>query len=116
MADYDVIVIGAGLNGLVAANYLARAGKKVLVLERRGIGGGQAVTEPFGDGERVDSLHPGGQLRPDIVRDLDLGRHGLPGSASEKLISIMPDGRRLRLTADAGDRETLDSIAGFSKR
>ena len=60
MADYDVIVIGAGLNGLVAANYLAKAGRKVLVLERREIAGGQAATEPFTDGEQVDSLHPGG--------------------------------------------------------
>ena len=116
MAKVDVIVIGAGLNGLTAATYLAKAGKKVLVLERRGIAGGQAVTEPFGDGQQVDSLHAGGQLRPDIVRDLDLDRHGLPKSVSEPLISILPDGRQLRLTADAGDQQTLASIGSFSKR
>lgn len=114
MAQFDVIVIGAGLNGLVAANYLAKAGKKVLVLERRGIAGGQAVTEPFGDRQFVDSLHAGGQLRPDIVSDLNLDRHGLPKAVGEPLISILPDGRQLRLTADA-DQQTLASIASVSK-
>ncbi|MGD9965157.1 MAG: phytoene desaturase family protein [Hyphomonadaceae bacterium] len=111
----DVIVIGAGLNGLVAANYLAKAGKRVLVLERRAIAGGQVVTETFGDGFRVDVLHAGGQLRPDIVSDLDLARHGLPASVSEPLISLLPDGRQLRLTADS-DPATLDSIRAFSVR
>jgi phytoene dehydrogenase-like protein len=115
MAKFDVIVIGAGLNGLTAANYLAKAGKKVLVLERRGVAGGQAVTEPFGEGQ-VDSLHAGGQLRPDIVRDLDLARHGLPASVGDPLISMLPDGRQLRLTADSGDQQALASIASFSKR
>ena len=52
----DAIVIGAGLNGLVAANYLAKAGKRVLVLERRAVIGGQAATESFGDGFKVDAL------------------------------------------------------------
>jgi phytoene dehydrogenase-like protein len=78
----DVIVIGAGLNGLVAANYLAKAGKRVLVLERRAIVGGQAATEKLGEAFTVDALHAGGQLRPDIVSDLDLARHGLPASTS----------------------------------
>ena len=116
MPNFDVIVIGAGLNGLVAATYLAKAGKKVLVLERRAVPGGQAVTEPFVEGERVDSLHSGGQLRPDIVHDLDLARHGLPQSVIEPLISIAPDGRQLRLTADPSDQQTLASIGSFSKR
>ena len=111
----DVIVIGAGLNSLVAANYLAAAGKRVLVLERRAIVGGQAATESFGEGFTVDALHAGGQLRPDIVSDLDLGRHGLPAFVSEPLISMLPDGRQLRLTGDA-DAQTLASIAAFSKR
>src|SRR5262245_52713038 len=116
MADFDVIVIGAGINGLVAANYLAKAGKKVLVLERRTILGGQAVTEPLLDGEQVDSLHAGGELRPDIVRDLDLARHGLPPSSGDALISILPNGRELHLTANPGYPQTLDSIGRFSKR
>ena len=112
MAGFDIIVIGAGLNGLVTANYLAKSGKKVLVLERRAIAGGQAVTELFGEGFQVDALHAGGQLRPDIVSDLGLN---LPASVSEPLISILPEGRRLRLTADS-DAQTLASIRSMSKR
>jgi phytoene dehydrogenase-like protein len=111
----DVIVIGAGLNGLVAANYLAQAGKKVLVLERRAIAGGQAATESFGEGFQVDVLHAGGQLRPDIVSELELERHGLPVSASDALISLLPDGRQLRLTADS-NAETLASIRALSNK
>lgn len=115
MADHDVIVIGAGLNSLVAANYLAKAGKRVLVLERRAIAGGQVVTESFGDSFNVDALHAGGQLRPDIGDDLDLARHEYPASVSDPLISKLPDGRELRLTADSDER-TVSSIAAFSKR
>jgi phytoene dehydrogenase-like protein len=111
----DVIIIGAGLNGLVAANYLAKAGKRVLVLERRAIVGGQAATESFGANFTVDALHAGGQLRPDIVSDLDLTRHGLPASTSEPLISLLPDDHQLRLTADDSS-ETLASIRELSAK
>src|SRR6059036_526809 len=75
---YDAVVIGAGHNGLVNAAYLARAGKKVLVLERRHVVGGAAVTEEifpsfkFSVCSYVVSL-----LRPEIIRELDLPRHGL---------------------------------------
>ena len=69
---YDRIIIGAGHNGLVAAAYLAKQGKRVLVLERRSIVGGSLVTESFGDGFSVDSVQTGGMLRPDILRDLKL--------------------------------------------
>ena len=110
----DVIIIGAGLNGLVAANYLAKAGKRVLVLERRAIAGGQAATESFGN-FKADALHAGGQLRPDIITDLELIHHGLPKSVDEPLISLLPDGRQLRLTAD-DNSETLASIRALSAK
>ena len=115
-APHDVIVIGAGHNGLVAANYLAKSGKKVLVLERRAIPGGQVVTESFGEGFTVDTLHAGGRLRPDIVRDLDLARHGLPDETADKPVywSLLPEGKRLRMTAVGNDTETLASIREVS--
>jgi phytoene dehydrogenase-like protein len=75
---YDAIVIGAGLNGLVAAAYLAKAGQRVLVLERRGVIGGTVATEEVVPGFRFDTCrHDAGWLSPHIVSDLKLKRHGL---------------------------------------
>ena len=99
MSHYDTIIIGAGHNGLVAAAYLAKQGKKVLVLERRAIVGGSVVTESFGDNFSVDSLHTGGTLRPDIIKDLKLASHGLqPDSAPQPFITLLADGSPLTLT------------------
>src|ERR1700745_3335162 len=75
---YDVIVIGGGHNGLTHAAYLARAGKKVLVLERRHVLGGAAVTEEVFPGFKFSVCsYVVSLLRPEIIRELDLARHGL---------------------------------------
>ena len=75
---YDAVVIGGGHNGLVHAAYLARAGRKVLVLERRHVLGGAAVTEEVFPGFRFSvASYVVSLLRPEIIRELDLPRHGL---------------------------------------
>ena len=75
---YDVVIIGGGHNGLVNAAYLARAGRKVLVLERRHVLGGAAVTEEVFPGFKYSVCsYVVSLLRPEIIRDLDLPRHGL---------------------------------------
>jgi len=100
---YDVIVIGGGHNGLTNAAYLAKAGKKVLVLERRHVLGGAAVTEEiipgflFSECSYVVSL-----LRPEIIRDLDLPRHGLEILPLDGTFTPMPSGNYLWRMNDHG--------------
>ena len=75
---YDAVIIGGGHNGLVTAAYLARAGMRVVCLERRDVLGGAAVTEEIVPGFRFSvASYVVSLLRPEIIRDLDLGRHGL---------------------------------------
>jgi phytoene dehydrogenase-like protein len=110
----DVIIIGAGHNGLVCATYLARAGLKVTVLERRGVVGGAAVTEEFHPGFRNSvAAYTVSLLQPKVINDLDLHAHGLR-IVERKLGNFLPlpDGRSLRVGAGI----TAAEIAKFSAR
>src|ERR1700746_1821026 len=90
---YDVIVIGGGHNGLTHAAYLARAGKKVLVLERRHVLGGAAVTEEVFPGFKFSVCsYVVSLLRPEIIRELDLPRHGLEILPLDGTFTPMPNG------------------------
>lgn len=116
VGTYDAIVIGAGHNGLVAAAYLARAGRRVLVLERRDIVGGCAVTEERWPGFRVSTAaYVNSLFRPGIIRELELPRHGftmLPRSPSS--FTPLPDGRSLLMGPDKA--LTHREVSKFSAR
>jgi len=97
MASMDAVIVGGGHNGLVAAAYLAKAGLRVLVLERRSIVGGACVTEEIHPGFRASTLaYTCGLLRPEIKADLDLPLFGLEEHAYDpSLFQPFPDGRFL---------------------
>src|SRR6266508_5830659 len=100
-ARYDAIVIGGGHNGLVHAAYLARAGRKVLVLERRPHVGGAAVTEEVFPGFKFSMFsYVVSLLRPEIIRDLSLPRHGLHILPLESTLAPMENGDYLAAWGD----------------
>ncbi len=102
MPTYDIIIIGGGHNGLVAACYLAKAGLKTLVLERRKVVGGGAVTEEIHPGFRCSTLaHSAAPLLPQVVRDLDLKRHGLQTIDSDvRVLALNPNGSSIAIYDD----------------
>src|SRR5881394_262097 len=113
---YDAVIIGAGHNGLVTAAYLARAGRKVLVLERRELIGGCTVTEELWPGFKVSTAsYVNSLFRREIIRDLNLKRHGfvmLPRNPSS--FTPLPDGRFLLMGPDK--EMTRREVAKFSRR
>ncbi|HVQ16473.1 MAG TPA: NAD(P)/FAD-dependent oxidoreductase, partial [Vicinamibacterales bacterium] len=112
--NYDVIIIGGGHNGLVNAAYLARAGRKVLVLERRHVLGGAAVTEEIYPGFKFSVCsYVVSLLRPEIIRELDLPRHGLEILPLDGTFTPMPDGDYLWRVNDHA--RTRREIARHSK-
>jgi len=115
-ATADVVVVGGGHNGLVAAAYLARSGLRTLVCERRGVVGGAAVSEhPFGPDYTVTSLsYVVSLLPPALVRDLQLASHGYHVFPQGPYFAPRADGRYLRLPGDPAARRA--EIAKFSAR
>ena len=115
-AHYDAIIIGAGHNGLVCANDLARAGWKVLVLERRGVVGGCAVTEELWPGYKISTAaYVVSLLLPEIERDLELPKYGYRVLArNPSSFTPLPDGRFLLLGPDREQNQR--EIAKFSER
>jgi phytoene dehydrogenase-like protein len=112
----DVVIIGGGLNSLVAAWELARAGRRPVLLERRPVLGGIAVTEEIAPGFRAPRLmHLGGPLRADLLADLALDKHGVQWLDSPVLLCAQDaSGRGLVLHRDPG--KSAESIASFSKK
>jgi phytoene dehydrogenase-like protein len=111
---HDVAIIGGGHNGLVCAAYLAKAGLKVIVLERRSVAGGAAVTEEFHPGFRNSvASYTVSLLNPKIIRDLDLHAHGLK-IVERRISNFLPldDGRYLKV----GGGKTKEEVAKFSRR
>src|SRR4249919_3883991 len=111
---HDAVIVGAGHNGLTAAAYLARAGRKVLVLERRHLLGGAAVTEEIYPGFRFSVCsYVVSLLRPEIIRELDLARHGLEILPLDGTFTPMPNGDYLWRVNDHA--RTHREIARHSK-
>jgi phytoene dehydrogenase-like protein len=112
----DVVIIGAGHNGLITGFYLARAGLKPLVLERRHQVGGCAITGEFHPGFRCSTLaHAAGPIRPEISSDMNLGSHGLKTYVPDvRVLSLSPEGNHLALYSDTG--RTQQEIAKYSTK
>ncbi len=111
-APREILIVGGGHNALVTAFYLAKKGLKPLILERRGVIGGCAVTEEFHPGFRCSTVaHAGGPPLASILKDMQLARHGLQKLESPvRIFAPEPDGRALTLYTD-----TQRSVADIQK-
>src|SRR5713101_5064188 len=116
MADRRVVIIGGGHNGLITAFYLAKAGFKPLVLERRSQVGGAAVTDEFHPEFRCSTLsHAAGPIRPDILRSMQLAKHGLKLITPDvAVVALSPEGRALHLYNDT--KKSAEEITKFSPK
>ena len=115
MTSRDIIIIGAGHNGLVAAYYLAKAGFKPLVLERRDIIGGACTTEEFHAGFRASLASSAGPLSSQIVNDLQLHRYGLEFIQPRvRVAALNLNGPPICIYEDA--KRTADELAAHSKQ
>ena len=115
-ATRDIVIIGAGHNGLVTAFYLAKAGFKPLVLERRDTVGGCATTEEFHPGFKCSRLsHAAWPVHPSVLDDMDLVRHGLKTYTPDvRVLSLAADGKHLALYGDP--KQSQREIAQFSTK
>ena len=108
-----IIVIGAGHNGMTTAFYLAKAGHKVTMLERRPVVGGCAATEEFALGFRAPLANAVGPLRRSVIRDMGLATRVQFIHPDPRLVALSPDGRALSFSADIG--RTAEAIGAFSQ-
>ena len=113
---WDAVIVGGGHNGLVTAAYLARAGRRVLVLERREVLGGASVTEEVFPGYKISTAaYLCSLMQERIIRELDLARHGYKVFPKDPaFFTPFPDGRHFTMWQD--QRRTCEEIAKFSKR
>jgi phytoene dehydrogenase-like protein len=113
-AKYDAIIVGGGHNGLVCGAYLARAGRKVLLLERNGHVGGAAVTREFAPGFRASTFsYLMSLLHPKIIRELELERFGLRILPAADMFTPLPGGDHILFTGD--DARNVAEIGRFSE-
>src|ERR1700758_3754270 len=112
----DIIIVGGGHNGLVTAFYLAKAGFKPLVIERRAQPGGAAITDEFHNGFRCSTLaHTAGPIRPDVMRDMQLEKQGLRLITPEvAVVSLAAAGRALTLYHNV--KKSAEEISKFSEK